>query len=79
MLKFGDAPTKSSTFELLATVKAVTEFQKSDIVLGHRVDQVPCGSELTQSELVMVFIVQDVYEGGQEGVKVLMPASTIST
>jgi hypothetical protein len=33
-LKFEDAPTKSSAFELLATVKAVTEFQKPNVVLG---------------------------------------------
>jgi hypothetical protein len=33
---------------------------------------VSCGPELTKSELVMVFIVQDVYEGGQERVKILV-------
>ena len=33
-LKFEDAPTKSGAFELFAAVKAVTEFQKPDIVLG---------------------------------------------
>ena len=36
--KFEDAPTKSSTFELLTAVKTVTEFQKSHIVLGDRVN-----------------------------------------
>ena len=39
----------------------------------------PCGSELAKGEFVMVFIVQDIYEGGQKGVKILMPTSTIRT
>ena len=56
-MKFVDVPTEGSTFELLATVKAVAEFQEPDVVLCDRVDQVPRGSELTKRELVMVFIV----------------------
>lgn len=35
ILEFQDVPTESSSFELLAAVKTVTEFQKSDIVLGY--------------------------------------------
>jgi hypothetical protein len=37
---------------------------------------VPCSSELTEGEFVMVFVVQDIYEGGQEGVKILIPTSS---
>ena len=59
-MKFGDAPTERSAFELLTTVQTVTEFQESDIVLGDRVYQVPCGSKLTKGEFVMVFVVQDI-------------------
>jgi len=33
-MKFGDAPTESSAFKLLATVQTITEFQEPDIVLG---------------------------------------------
>jgi len=36
---------------------------------------VPCGSELTESEFVMVFVVQDIYKRGQEGMEVLQVRS----
>ena len=39
----------------------------------------PRSSELAKGEFVMVFIVQDIYEGGQEGVKILIPTRTIRT
>ena len=77
-MKFGDAPTERSAFELLTTVQTVTEFQESDIVLSDRVNQMPRGSELTKSEFVMIFVVQDIYERGQEWVEILMSANTIS-
>jgi hypothetical protein len=72
-------PTESGTFELLAAVKTVTKLEKPDIVFGDRINQVPCGPKLTKSEFVMIFVVQDIYERGQEGVEFLMATSTIST
>ena len=75
-MKIWDAPTESSTFKLLAAVQTVAEFQEPDIILGDRVNQVPCCSKLTESEFVMVLVVQDVYERGQEGVEILQARST---
>lgn len=79
MMKLEGAPTKSSTFELFTTIEAVTELEKPDIIFGDRINQVPCSPELAKSELVMIFVVKDIDERGQEGMQLLMPTNTIGT
>jgi len=61
-------PTESSTFELFAAVERVAEFQETDIVFCDLVDEVTSSAELAEGEFVVVFVVEDVHEGGEEGV-----------
>ena len=56
-MNFESVPTESGTFELLATIETVTELEKPDIIFCDRINQVPCGPELTKGELVMIFVV----------------------
>ena len=37
----------------------------------------PCGTELTQCELVVVFVIEDVHEGGKKWVKVLLKCNAV--
>ena len=63
--------TESGLLELFTSVKRVTELEQSDVVLRDLRDEVSGGVELTQSKLVVVLVVQDVQEGGEERVQVL--------
>jgi hypothetical protein len=59
-----DLPTESCSFELFTSVQAVSEFEQPDIIFCYRVDQVFCCSQLTESEFVVVLVVQNIYERG---------------
>lgn len=69
------APTHRSPLELFTPVKTVSELEQTDIVLCYLVDEVTSRTQLTKRELIVVFVVKDVHEGGQEGVKILFNPS----
>lgn len=69
------APTHRSPLELFTPVETVSELEQTDIVLCYLVDEVTSRTQLTKRELVVVFVVKDVHEGGQEGVKILYEPS----
>ena len=43
-------------------VQRITELQEPDVVLGHVINEVPGCVDLTQRQLVMVFVVQNVHK-----------------
>ena len=49
--------TESGPLELLTSVKRITEFKQSDVILGDLGDEVASSVELTKSKLVMVLVV----------------------
>jgi len=49
--------TKSSPLELLTSVKRITEFEQSDVILGDLGDEVASSVELTKSKLVVVLVI----------------------
>ena len=51
--------TQSRALELLAAVQTVTELDQTNIVLGHLLDQVTSRIDLTECQLIMVFVVKD--------------------
>jgi hypothetical protein len=63
--------TKSGLLELLTSVQRVTELEQSHVVLGDLGDKVSGSVELTQGKLVVVLVVQDVQQGGEERVQIL--------
>ena len=50
----GRHPAQGRPLELLAPVEGVSELEEPDIVLGHVVNQVTGGVDLTQGQLVMI-------------------------
>ena len=64
-------PSERGLLQLLASIQTISKLQQPDVILADLVDQVPRRVQLTEGELVMVLVVQDVEEGGQEGVEVL--------
>ena len=50
----GGHPPQGRPLELLAPVQRVSELEEPDIVLGHVVDEVAGGVDLSQRQLVMV-------------------------
>ena len=50
----GRHPAQGSPLQLLAPVQGVTKLEKPDIVLGHIVNKMTGGVDLTQSQLVMI-------------------------
>jgi hypothetical protein len=66
------SPTKCSLLQLLTPVQRITKLQQPDIVLGDGIDEMTCGVELTKSELVVVFVVENVEKGGKERMEVLV-------
>lgn len=54
--------TESCSFQLLAAVQAITVLKQANVVLGYFVDEVASGVELTQGELVVVFIIENIHE-----------------
>lgn len=63
--------TESGLFELLTSVERVTELEQSDIVFSDLRNKVSSGVELTQSKFVVVLVVKDVQQGGEERVQIL--------
>lgn len=57
--------------QLLATVERVTVLQQTDVVLTDLRHHVLCSVDLTQRQLVVVAVVQNVDEIGKEGVDFL--------
>ena len=43
-------------------VQRITKLEEPDVVLGHVVNEVPGGVDLTQSQLVMIFVVQNIHQ-----------------
>lgn len=56
------SPTESSLLKLLASEQTVSKFDETAVIFANLNDQVASGVELTQSELVVVLVVQDVKE-----------------
>jgi hypothetical protein len=61
-------PSECGLLQALASVQRVGELEQTHVVLGDVVDEVARGVELTQRQLVVVLVVQDVHEVGVEGV-----------
>ena len=55
-------PPQTSLFELLATIQGVAELQKANIVLRDLGHQVSGLVELTQSDFVVILVVQDIHQ-----------------
>ena len=70
-LHYGSHASKGGALELLASVQTVTELEESDIVLCDLVNQMACGAQLTESQLVVILVVEDVEERGEERVEIL--------
>lgn len=66
-----DSPTEGSLLELLAAEERVSELDEAAVVLADRNDQVASSVELSESELVVVLVVEDVEKRRKERVKVL--------
>ena len=66
-----DIPTERSTLKLLTPVQAVTELEQADIVFGYLVNEMSRCAELTEGKFVVVLVVKDIEEGGEEWVEVL--------
>lgn len=64
-------PSKGGLLELLASVETVSKLEQAAVILADRDDQVASSVELSKGELVVVLVVEDVEEGGKEGVEVL--------
>ena len=64
-------PSESGLFETFASVERVGELEETNVVLGHVVDEVPGGVELTERQLVVVLVVEDVHEVGVERMHLL--------
>ena len=74
----GGHSSEGGPFELLASIKRVSELEETDIVLAHVVDEVLAGVDLSQGQLVVILVVEDVQEGSEEGVEVLRGAEESS-
>ena len=55
----GRHPAQGRPLQLLAPVQGVTELEQPHVVLGHVVDQVSGGVDLTQGKLVVVLNKQE--------------------
>lgn len=64
-------PPQRRTLELFATIQRVTKLDKTNIVFGDLGDEVATGVELAESDLIVILVVKDIEQGGQERVKVL--------
>jgi hypothetical protein len=64
-------PSERGLLQLLASVQTISKLQQPHVILSDLIDQVPRRVQLTEGELVMVLVVQDVEEGGEERVEVL--------
>lgn len=60
------SPTKCSLLQLFTPIQAVTKLQETNIILGDMVNEMSSRSKLTKSEFVVIFVVQDVHQRGQE-------------
>merc|ERR1719219_2112225 len=58
----GGHTTQGGSLQLLAPVQRVTKLEEPDVVLGHVVNEVPGGVDLTQRKLVVVFVVQNIHQ-----------------
>lgn len=63
--------TERSTFKLFATVEGICEFQKTGVILCDGINQVLCSVDLTESELVMISVVQHIHQIRVEGMDFL--------
>ena len=54
----GRHPAQGRPLQLLAPVQGVTELEQPHVVLGHVVDQVSGGVDLTQGQFVMVLTIR---------------------
>mmetsp|Transcript_38366 Transcript_38366/g.34181 ORF Transcript_38366/g.34181 Transcript_38366/m.34181 type:complete len:223 (+) Transcript_38366:1379-2047(+) len=62
--------TKSGSLQHLASVKTVTMFQHSNVILGDIINQITSGSHMPKSNFVMVFVVNNVNKIGIEGMDI---------
>ena len=49
------------TRDQVSPVQRVTKLEEPDVVLGHVVNEVPGSVDLTQSKLVMIFVIQNIH------------------
>lgn len=71
-------PSEGGLLELLASVETVSELEEAAVILADRDDQVASRVELSERELVVVLVVEDVEEGRKEGVEVLQTEVPVS-
>jgi hypothetical protein len=69
-LQDGGHSTEGSPLELLGTVQTVGELEQTKIVLGDLIDQVTSLIELTEGDLPVLLVVEDVEEVHQERMQV---------
>jgi hypothetical protein len=67
----GGHSSKCCPLELFAAVQTVSELEKTDIVFAYVVYQVLAGIDLAKGKLVVVFIIKNVEQGGEERMQVL--------
>lgn len=67
-MSLDDPPTQRSSFELLASVQTIAEFEQAHVILGDLIDQMPGSSKLPECELVVVFVIEYIHKGCQERV-----------
>lgn len=69
--KCGAHAAKRGSFEHFASVEGVPVFEETAVVLGDVIDDVAAGVEVAESQLVVVFVVEDVDETGIKWVDVI--------
>mgnify|MGYP001592418646 FL=1 len=70
-LNEGHSPTERGLLELLAPVETVSELEQTAVVFADRDNQVAARVELSERELVVVLVVEDVEQAREERVEVL--------
>lgn len=68
--------TECGSLELFTSVQRVSKLEESDIVFCDLGDEMTSGVQLPQSKLVVVLVVQNVEQRGEEGVEVLPVSSS---
>ena len=69
--KVEGGPAQSGTLQALAAVHGVGVLEEAHVLLADLVHHATRGRQLSQGNLVVVLVVQDVHQGRVEGVDVL--------
>jgi hypothetical protein len=64
-------PSKTGPLELLAAVEGVPKLEETAVVLGNAVNLVSGRINLSQGQLVVILVIEDIQEVSIEGMNVL--------